>query len=109
MTTEEILRKVDHPAGTDSDLGKEIRGILDDAMKYHTASACLRASYVKRAAEYVNGRLPICTVIGFPEAKSYSTTTTKVAETKTRSQTVHLKLTMVLNNGVSERPQIRRD
>lgn len=33
-----------------------------------------------QAAEYVEGRLPICTVIGFPNG--YSTTAVKVFETK---------------------------
>lgn len=56
MTTEEILRKVDHTLLAQTATWEEIRGILDDAMKYHTASACIPPSYVKRAAEYVNGR-----------------------------------------------------
>ena len=44
--------------------------------KYETASACIPAAYVKQAAEYVQGKLPICTVIGFPNG--YATTAAKV-------------------------------
>ena len=44
-------------------------------MKYGCASVCIPASYVKQAAEYVAGKLPICTVIGFPNG--YDTTAAK--------------------------------
>lgn len=97
MTTEEILRKVDHTLLAQAATWEKIRGILDDAMKYHTASACIPPSYVKRAAEYVNGRLPICTVIGFPNG--YSTTTTKVFETKDAVADGASEIDMVLNIG----------
>ena len=97
MTTEEILSKVDHTLLAQTATWEEIRGILDDAMKYHTASACIPPSYVKRAAEYVNGRLPICTVIGFPNG--YSTTATKVFETKDVVADGASEIDMVLNIG----------
>ena len=97
MTTEEILRKVDHTLLAQAATWEEIRGILDDAMKYHTASACIPPSYVKQAAEYVNGRLPICTVIGFPNG--YSTTATKVFETKDAVANGASEIDMVLNIG----------
>lgn len=80
MEKKEILKYVDHTLLTQSATWEEIRQILDDAMKYETASACIPASYVKRAADYVEGKLPICTVIGFPNG--YSTTAVKVFETK---------------------------
>lgn len=97
MTTEEILRKVDHTLLAQTATWEEIRGILDDAMKYHTASACIPPSYVKQAAEYVNGRLPICTVIGFPNG--YSTTATKVFETKDAVANGASEIDIVLNIG----------
>lgn len=97
MTTEEILSKVDHTLLAQTATWEEIRGILDDAMKYHTASACIPPSYVKQAAEYVNGRLPICTVISFPNG--YSTTATKVFETKDAVANGASEIDMVLNIG----------
>ena len=66
MDKKEILKYVDHTLLTQTATWEEIRQILDDAIKYGTASACIPASYVKQAAEYVEGKLPICTVIGFP-------------------------------------------
>ena len=80
MTNTEILSYVDHTLLSQTATWEEIREILDDAMKYKTASACIPAAHVKQAAEYVDGRLPICTVIGFPNG--YSTKETKVFETK---------------------------
>ena len=75
----------------------EIKVILDYEMKYETASACIPASYVKRAAEYVNGKLPICTVIGFPNG--YSTTAVKVFETKDAVANGASEIDMVINIG----------
>ena len=66
MELNEILSKVDHTLLAQTATWEEIRAICDDGMKYHTASVCIPASYVKQAAEYVDGKLAICTVIGFP-------------------------------------------
>lgn len=78
MTEKEILRYVDHTLLSQTATWKEIKEILDDGMRYKTASACIPASYVDQAARYVDGKLPICTVIGFPNG--YSTKETKVYE-----------------------------
>ncbi|MFR3922571.1 MAG: hypothetical protein ACLTYN_12065 [Dysosmobacter welbionis] len=66
MEVKEILSKCDHTLLAQTATWKEIRAICDDGMKYGCASVCIPASYVKQAAEYVAGKLPICTVIGFP-------------------------------------------
>ena len=70
MELNEILSKGDHTLLAQAATWEEIRAICDDGMKYHTASVCIPASYVKQAAEYAAGRLPICTVIGFPNGYS---------------------------------------
>ena len=97
MDREEILNKVDHTLLAQTATWEEIREILDDAMKYHTASACIPAAYVKQAAEYVQGRLPICTVIGF--ANGYHTTAVKVFETKDAVANGASEIDMVINIG----------
>ena len=97
MDREEILNKVDHTLLAQTATWEEIREILDDAMKYHTASACIPAAYVKQAAEYVQGRLPICTVIGFPNG--YHTTAVKVFETKDAVANGATEIDMVINIG----------
>lgn len=75
MKLEEILNKCDHTLLTQTATWAEIQAICDDGMKYHTASVCIPASYVKRAKDYVGGKLAICTVIGFPNG--YDTTAAK--------------------------------
>lgn len=97
MDREEILNKVDHTLLAQTATWEKIREILDDAMKYHTASACIPAAYVKQAAEYVQGRLPICTVIGFPNG--YHTTAVKVFETKDAVANGASEIDMVINIG----------
>ncbi len=95
MEIKEILKTVDHTLLLPASTWSEIKEILDDAMKYETASACIPASFVKRASEYVDGKLAICTVIGFPNG--YSTTATKVFETKDAIQNGATEIDMVIN------------
>ena len=97
MNTSDVLKIVDHTLLAQTATWAQIREILDDAMKYHTASACIPAAYVKQAAEYVQGKLPICTVIGFPNG--YSTTETKVFETKNAIENGASEIDMVSNVG----------
>ena len=80
MEIENILSKGDHTLLTQNATWGEIKALCDVGMKYHTASVCIPPYYVKAAAEYVKGRLPICTVIGFPNG--YQTTAVKCAEAK---------------------------
>jgi len=93
-----ILKKVDHTLLGQAATWEEIKLILDDAMKYETASACIPPSYVKKAAEYVEGKLPICTVIGFPNG--YNTTAVKVFETKDAIANGADEIDMVINIGL---------
>ena len=97
MEQKKVLEIVDHTLLGVASTWEEIKVILDDAMKYETASACIPASYVKEAAEYVNGKLPICTVIGFPNG--YSTTATKVFETQDAIANGAEEIDMVINVG----------
>lgn len=75
MELKEILSKCDHTLLAQTATWDEIRAICDDGMKYGCASVCIPASHVRQAAEYVDGKLPICTVIGFPNG--YDTTAAK--------------------------------
>lgn len=97
MNKKEVLRIVDHTLLSQTATWADIKEILDDAMKYETASACIPAAYVKQAAEYVKGKLPICTVIGFPNG--YSTTEVKVFETKDAIANGASEIDMVINIG----------
>ena len=75
MELKDILAKCDHTLLAQTATWAEIKALCDDGMKYHTASVCIPASFVKQAKDYVGNKLPICTVIGFPNG--YDTTAAK--------------------------------
>lgn len=97
MTQKEMLTHVDHTLLTQTATWDDIRQILDDAMKYKVASACIPASYVRKASDYVGGKLAICTVIGFPNG--YDTTASKVFMAKDAINNGAMEVDMVINIG----------
>ena len=98
MEIKEILAVCDHTLLSVQATWEEIRAVCDDGMKFETASVCIPAAYVKRAKEYVRGKLAICTVIGFPNG--YSTTATKVYETADAIKNGADEIDMVINVGM---------
>ena len=97
MEVNEILRHVDHTLLLQPSTWEEIRQICDDAVKYQTASVCIPPSYVRQASEYLNGRMAVCTVIGFPNG--YMTTKAKEFETKDAILNGAAEIDMVINIG----------
>ncbi|MFG6328441.1 MAG: deoxyribose-phosphate aldolase [Lachnospiraceae bacterium] len=97
MNNENILKITDHTLLDQTAKWEDIRQVIDDAIHYNAASACIPAAYVKQAAEYADGRLPICTVIGFPNG--YSTTAVKVFEAKDAIANGAEEIDMVINIG----------
>ena len=75
MELQTILSKCDHTLLAQTATWAEIKAVCDDGIKYHTASVCIPASFVEQAKKYVGEKLPICTVIGFPNG--YDTTAAK--------------------------------
>ena len=70
MELREILPYVDHTELNPAATWEDIRTLCDDALAYSTATVCIPPCYVRRAANYLAGRLPVCTVIGFPHGNS---------------------------------------
>lgn len=97
MDTKNILSKCDHTLLLQTSTWEEIKKICDDGMKYSTASVCIPPCYVKQAKEYVDDRLKICTVIGFPNG--YNTTEVKVYETERAILEGADEIDMVINIG----------
>jgi len=97
MDIQEILSKCDHTLLNQAATWEEIKAILDDGIRYQTASACIPPSFVKRAKEYVGDQLQICTVIGFPNG--YNTTAVKVFETEDAIKNGADEIDMVINIG----------
>ena len=97
MNLNDILSKCDHTLLTQTATWEEIKAICDDGMKYHTASVCIPASFVKQAKEYVGDRLVICTVIGFPNG--YDTTAAKCFMASDAVANGAAEIDMVINIG----------
>ena len=98
MEIQKILGSCDHTLLAQTSTWKQIKGICDDGMKYHTASVCIPPCYVKKAKKYVGDNLKICTVIGFPNG--YNTTAVKVYETKRAIKDGADDVDMVINIGL---------
>lgn len=97
MELQQLLKTVDHTLLAPDSRWEDIRAVCDDAIKYGVASVCIPTCFVKRAAVYVGGALPICTVIGFP--CGYVSTDTKVFETKEAVKNGADEIDMVINIG----------
>ena len=97
MEIREILSRCDHTLLSQTATWEEIRALCDDAVRYGCASVCIPASYVKQAAEYVAGKLPICTVIGFPNG--YDTTAAKCFMASDAVENGAEEVDMVINIG----------
>ena len=92
-----IMAKVDHTLLKPEATWADIQKICDEAMEYHTASVCINPCFVKQAAEYMKGAVPVCTVIGFPLGAT--DTATKVFEAKTAIENGASEVDMVINIG----------
>ena len=97
MDVKDILRRCDHTLLSQGATWAEIRALCDDGVRYGCASVCIPASYVKQAAEYLGGRLPVCTVIGFPNG--YDTTAAKCFEAEDAVKNGADEIDMVINIG----------
>ena len=97
MDKYDILKYADHTLLAPTATEEQIKTVCDDGMKYHTASVCIPASYVRFAHDYTEGKLNICTVIGFP--LGYDTTATKCFEASDTIKNGANEIDMVINLG----------
>ena len=97
MELEKILQACDHTLLKPESTWEQIKAICDDGIKYHTASVCIPAAFVKQAKEYVGDKLKVCTVIGFPNG--YSTTKVKLIEALDAVDNGADEIDMVINIG----------
>lgn len=97
MNKQEILSKVDHTLLKQTATWEQIRVICDEGAEYQTASVCIPPCFVKQAKEYVQGKVAICTVIGFPNGNM--TTAAKVFETEDAVRNGADEIDMVINIG----------
>ena len=96
----EILQKVDHTLLKPECTSDQIRTLVDEGIRFHTASVCIPPSYVKEVRDYlvsIQEDLKICTVIGFPNG--YHTTAVKCFETEDAIHNGADEIDMVINIG----------
>lgn len=98
MEIKEIMTHVDHTLLSQTATWEEIKQICDDAITYQTASVCIPPCYVRPVADYLMGRVAVCTVIGFPNG--YSTTAVKALETEEAIRNGADEIDMVINLGM---------
>lgn len=97
MNKQEILSMVDHTELKQTAAFSDIKLLIDDAVKYNTASVCIPPCFVKAAKKYACGKIPVCTVIGFPNG--YNSTAVKVFETEDAIKNGADEIDMVINIG----------
>ena len=97
MDIKNIVSKCDHTQLSVTATWADIKALIDDGIKYGTASVCIPPCFVAEAKKYSAGRLPICTVIGFPNG--YSSKAVKVFETADAVKNGADGIDMVINIG----------
>ena len=96
-TREQLLARVDHTLLKPEATWPQVRALCDEALRWHTASVCINTCYVRQAAAYLAGRVPVCCVAGFPLGAA--DTASKCFEARTAVQNGADEVDMVINIG----------
>ena len=97
MELSKILEKVDHTLlNVDSTFASIIK-LCDEAIQYKVASVCIAPYFVKNVKDYVENKMQICTVVGFPNG--YNTKQCKLFETSNALENGADEIDMVINIG----------
>jgi deoxyribose-phosphate aldolase len=94
---EKIVSRVDHTLLAQTATWEEIKKLCEEGINYKTASVCIPPVFVKEAAAFLEERLPVCTVVGFPNG--YSTTDSKLFETENALKNGADEIDMVIHVG----------
>ena len=63
MDIQAILKTVDHTLLRPEATWPQIKALCDEGVRYGVATVCVPPAHVANAAQYLNGNLPVCTVI----------------------------------------------
>lgn len=91
----EIKSCVDHTQLKQVADWTSIQTLCDEAIEGGAASVCIPPCYVKAAVDYVQERIKVCTVVGFPNG--YQTTLVKLVETQEALSNGAMEIDMVIN------------
>lgn len=97
MEKKKMMHTIDHTLLKQDATWKQICDLCIEGIENSVASVCIPPSFVKQAAEFVEGKLPICTVIGFPNG--YQTTAIKAMEAAQAVKNGADEIDMVINIG----------
>lgn len=97
MDIEKIVSRVDHTLLAQTATWEEIKKLCEEGINYKTASVCIPPVFVKEAAAFLEERLPVCTVVGFPNG--YSTADSKLFETENALKNGADEIDMVIHVG----------
>ena len=110
MEIREILARCDHTPLKQTAAWADIQRLCDEGLEWGVASVCIPPCYVASAAAYLAGRLPVCTVVGFPNG--YSSSDVKRFETAEADSDGADEIDMVANIGwikAGEYDKVRRE
>ena len=97
MNKYDIFKLVDNTVLKVESTWADIKKLCDISIKNSTASVCIPPAFVKQTKDYVQDKIKICTVIGFPNG--YNTTDVKVFETTDAINNGADEIDMVINIG----------
>lgn len=98
MDTKTILQHVDHTILSPQATWEEVKTVCEEAQWGNAASVCIPPCFVKKAAEYLQDTIPVCTVIGFPHGNVPSEV--KVFEAEYALSSGASEVDMVINVGM---------
>lgn len=101
MNKLEILQTVDHTLLKPEATWTEVEKLCHEALSYDAASVCISPCYVQQATQFLDGRLPVCTVIGFPSGATMG----KVQEAQDAIDHGALEIDMVIHIGAVKMSQ----
>ena len=98
MKIQDIVKTVDHTLLKQCSTSGDIISICHEALKYGAASVCVPPAHVVTAVTCLGGKLPVCTVIGFPNG--YNTIAVKCFEAADAIKNGADEIDMVVNLGL---------
>lgn len=106
MEIEDILSKVDHTLLSVTAIENDIIKICQEGMRYNVASVCIAPCHIGIARKFLEDKLKICTVIGFPNG--YNTCETKMFETENALSMGADEIDMVINIGALKEKNFKK-
>ena len=97
MDIQAILSRVDHTLLRQDATQEEILALCDEGLRYRCASVCIPPCFLEAAHAHTEGRLTLCTVIGFPNG--YMRTAAKCFEASDAVKAGADEIDMVIHVG----------